>query len=107
MENIMKFEVKLVEFKSMTVHLQYISKEDIIVKTLRVHNTSFPINKPETNEIRKDEFCGILDLSIVLDGEYAEGVTFVVKDETHKEQYSVGINFTTKAINIKEMMYGA
>ncbi len=107
MENKIKFQIEFVSYEKNILSLRSISTEEIVVKTLRLHNTSINKVAPEDAIFRSDKFIGVFEFSIRMDGDYAQGVTFVVKDETHKEQYSIGINFSTKAINIKEMMYGA
>ena len=107
MNNKIKFQVEFISWESNRLNLRYKSEEEITVKIMRLHNTSVELTKPEQSVFRCDKFKGILDFSLPLEADYAKGVTFVVRDETHNEQYSIGINLTTKEINIKEMMYGA
>lgn len=107
MGNKIKFQVELISWKSNRLNLRYVSEKEINVKIMRLHNTSIDVTKPELSVYRNDTFKGTFDFSLPLEADYAKGVTFVVRDETHKEQYSIGINLTTKEINIREMMYGA
>ncbi|MBR1562685.1 MAG: hypothetical protein IJ645_05720 [Ruminococcus sp.] len=109
MESNIKFEIELISFEDNTLNLQYQNKtnEIIKVKTMRLHNTSIKVNKPEFTIFRSDELNkNDLKISLPLEDINAKGVTFVVRDETHNEQYSVGIDLVTKTVNIKEMHYG-
>ncbi len=107
MKNKIKFQIEFISWESNRLNLRYVSEEEINVKTMRLHNTSVEITRPELSVLRNDKFKGTFDFALPLEADYARGVTFVIRDETHKEQYSIGINLTTKEINIKEMMYGA
>ena len=107
MDNKIKFKVEFISWESNKLNLRYVSEEEINVIIMRLHNTSVDVNKPELSVFMNVKFKGMFDFSLPLEADYAKGVTFVVRDETHKEQYSIGINLNTKEINVKEMMYGA
>jgi len=107
MNNNTKFQISFISWESNNIYLRYESEDEIVVKTMRLHNTSVDVIKPELSVFRKDKFKGVFNFSIPFKADYAKGVTFVVRDETHKEQYSIAIDFSIKKIDIKEMMYGA
>ncbi len=105
MSNKMKVEVKLLSVNSEWFTIRYSSKEKTVIKTLRLHELPYNSKKPDFFSIREDIIYGTKDIDYPIKNAQITGVTFIVKDETNKEQYSVGIDFLTKQINIKEMMY--
>lgn len=66
------------------------------------HDPTLPLSAAflDSNNRYKD-FC--YDYSTL---QNKTGFSIIVKDETNREQYSIGVGFEERKINIRQMMYG-
>ena len=105
MEVKMKFDIKLKSVYKNIASLYYSSEEEIKIQTIRLHELPYNPRVPEQFGIREDVINGRKTVDLPLFNDYVMGISFIVKDETHREQFSVGIDFSSKKVNVKEMMY--
>ena len=107
MNNVAKFEVEFISVEDSKVNLKYHANCKIELDIMRLHCLPYNKFKTENSIFINRVFSGEKVITLPLYKSDATGITFVVKDKTNEEQYSIGIDFKSKAVNYKKMTYGA